>query len=98
MRTIYKYPIPIEQVSSTDGAFFIQTHGGAKVVHIELDPTQEPCIWMEVETGELTKARLFYLVPTGRVIPNSPLGKLHHLATFIKNGLVFHVYEPKSLL
>ena len=90
MRTIYKYPIPIE------GAFEIDLPKGAMILSFQ-SQNGVPCIWAMVETGFVEEERSFRLFGTGHpveIIPNDR--SLHYIGTAQQSQippLVWHLFE-----
>ncbi|HDZ27289.1 hypothetical protein LCGC14_0866410 [marine sediment metagenome] len=90
MRTIYKYPIPIE------GAFEIELPTGAMILSFQ-SQNGVPCIWAMVDTGFVEEERSFRLFGTGHPIGNIPKGvSLHYIGTMQQSQippLVWHLFE-----
>lgn len=86
MRTVYKYPIPIDSEIAK-----IALPVGAKVVDFEFQGTR-PFLWAEVNTVAATKERAFCIVGTGHPIPDNA----EHIATCHPSPFVFHLYEIKE--
>ena len=86
MRTIHKYPLSPVYNS-------INMPRGAKVLCIQV---QEGSlyIWAEVENTEPVEARQFRTYGTGFQMPDV---LEDYVGTFQLLGLVFHVYEEKSV-
>ncbi len=90
MRTIYKYPIPIE------GAFEIELPKEAMILSFQCQ-NGVPCIWAMVETGFVEEERSFRLFGTGHPIERIPNDRsLHYIGTAQQSQtppLVWHLFE-----
>lgn len=86
MRTIYKYPIKIEDEQ------VIQVPVGATILSVQVQKEQ-PCVWIAVDTAQSVHARRLYLVGTGQ--PCQHVNGCKYVGTFqIQNGnLVFHLFD-----
>jgi hypothetical protein len=86
MRTVYKYPIPMED---TFGVFLPI---GAEILAIQVQ-REMPVFWAEVDPGSEPERRRFRVVGTGYPLPDAEVRK--YLGTFqLDDGdLVFHLFE-----
>lgn len=90
MKTIYKYPLPIEDVVSIDMPV------GAEVLTVQMQ-RGEPQLWalVPIDTWAPKERRLFRVAGTGH-----PIGSKvrRYIGTFqLLNGdLVFHVFEVEK--
>ena len=84
MKTVYKYPFPIQEV------FSVLIPIQSKILKIDLDPTGAPCIWAEVDTDVPVASYDFAIVGTGREIPEVNYG---HVWSFIQGPFVWHIYR-----
>ena len=87
MRSVHKYPIPLNDY------FSMSMPKGAVILDVK-DQRGAPQMWALVDTDpELVKEeRHFRLVGTGHLIED---GNLVHIASFLMHdgALVFHVFE-----
>ena len=86
MRKIYKYPIRITDkqeipVYKADGT-------RSKIVYAGLDPTGQPCIWVEHFPGNYREAWQVRVIGTGHEIA----GALEHVGSFVQDPFAWHVY------
>lgn len=88
MKTIWKYPIPIED------KFVLTMPIGAQPLCVQVQHGQ-PCIWALIDTSKPQTTFLFRLSTTGYTDLDDNLTKLDYLGTFQMNGgdLVFHVFQ-----
>ncbi len=90
MKTIYKYPIPIES------AFEIELPTSAMILSFQ-SQNGVPCIWAMVETGFVEEERSFRLFGTGHPIERIPKDRsLHYIGTAQQSQippLVWHLFE-----
>ncbi len=84
MRTVYKYPINIEDNQTID----MPTTN--RVVHVARDGNGRPCIWAEVD--DMTDSAPFKVSVrgTGHPLPKDE----NHIGTFVDMPFVWHVYSP----
>ncbi len=90
MRTIYKYPIPIE------GTFEIDLPKEAMILSFQCQ-NGVPCVWVMVETAHINEGRRFRLFGTGHPIERIPNdSNLHYIGTVQQSqtpALVWHLFE-----
>lgn len=85
MRTVYKYPIQRATTKLELDAF-------ARILHVGLDPSGQPCLWALVDTEETTKKlRTFECFFTGENLAR--VNASGYVGTFIDGALVYHVFE-----
>jgi len=90
MRTIYKYPVPLE------GAFKLRMPKEALILSFQCQ-SGVPCIWAMVENAHINEDRQFRLYGTGHPIENIPqdIG-LHYIGTTQQSqtpDIVWHLFE-----
>lgn len=81
--TIWKFPLIIQRFTS------IQAPVGAKIIHVGIDPTGEPCVWAEVNAENDMQEIKLCVVGTGQLKPSEAKD---HLASFVQGPFVWHVY------
>ena len=84
MRKIYKYLIDIH------GAFSIALSDNAEFLHVDLDPTGQPCMWFMIDDSEPILNQSFRIAFTGEDYGKS-VDK--YLGTFQISGLVCHLFK-----
>ena len=86
MRTVHKFPIPIED------DFTLEIPAGAKLLHVATQHGQ-PCLWACVDTEHEPIPYRFWLRGTGHEIAVTRHGAAY-LGTFQLEGgaLVFHLF------
>ena len=86
MRTIYKYPLDI----SNSQIIEVRKEAGTtpKIVHVGLDPSGIPCVWMELTPGTYTEKYEIHIIGTGERVS----GPLDHIGSFVQDRYVWHVY------
>lgn len=86
MRTIYKFPLAIEERQNIE--FLKQAGTTPKIIHVGIDPQGQPCIWIELTPGKYFTGYEIYIVGTGERIP----GSSNHIGSFVQDRYVWHVY------
>lgn len=88
MSKIYKYPIEIiDHQQITVMAKLRQ------IIHVGLDPNEQPCIWAVIDSGYKSVNVIdVYVVGTGNPIPDASVS---HLGSFNQGPFVWHVYTNK---
>jgi hypothetical protein len=86
MRTVYKYPLHVDyqqtiRVSREVGV-------SSKIVHVGLDPTGMPCVWVENRPGPINELFVIFVVGTGQPIPENT----EHVGSFVQGSYVWHAY------
>lgn len=90
MRAVYKYPFSIR-----GGEQLVAVHGGesASPVHVGLDPTGAPNIWMEVNPSDPIKTVDLHVFGTGHEIDDP---NLRHMGSFLhQSTFMWHVYSRR---
>ena len=82
MRTIYKYPVPVDGNP-------LSIPGLRKIVHVGQDPMGKATMWVEVDTDKPATLYHFGVIGTGHHIPDHS----KHLGTFIDGPFVWHIYQ-----
>lgn len=85
MKTIWKYPIRIEE------KFSINLPNGAKPLCVGVDNNNTPCIWAEVNTNNKYVKKTFYGYTTGQDMKRS--GKYIGTLFLYESSFIFHIYE-----
>lgn len=67
MRAVWKYPFSIHNTLT-----LIQAPRGAKVLSVQVQHGNEPCIWMLVDPGAEREPKYFRAHWTGHMIPTDP--------------------------
>ena len=90
MKTIWKYPMPLEDEITFD------MPKGARVLSVQVQ-AGKPYIWAVVDPAREREQRFFSLRGTGH--PDNGAGDMRFIGTFqlAGGGLVFHLFEPESL-
>lgn len=92
MRTIYKYPLMINDYQS------VSLPEDYRIVHIGVDPNGQLCLWAEVDTSKLPAITLpvfVWLKGTGHSLDYwvmSPPVRPKHFTSFVDGPFVWHVY------
>jgi len=88
MKTIYKYPLPIDNLAE------VRMPQGAVVLSIQCQH-DKPCLWALVDADRPMQGRRFCVRGTGHQLAGEEGA---FIATFQMHGgaLVFHVFEAKS--
>lgn len=95
MKTIYKYSFPGGLTGQGDVPYEVTLPEGAIIRHVDADPvTLATCLWCEVDTDAKLEERYFYLIGTGRELPERPTTYVMSYVNH-KTGYVWHVYEGK---
>jgi len=87
MRTIYKYPIQVQDHVN------VQTYLGAKFIHAAMQE-ESLCIWLEVDTDQPMTFKDFEIYGTGHVVSMRPEDG-RHAASVLDRQFVWHIYEVK---
>jgi hypothetical protein len=86
MRTIYKFPLVIEEKQTIK--FLKEAGTTPEIVRVGHDPKGVPCIWIELTPGNYFDAFEINLVGTGERIP----GSSDYVGSFVDGYFVWHVY------
>lgn len=86
MSVIYKYPINL--VPSQ----IIDMPEGARILSVQTQFADRPCIWAFVDICNKLVGRVFYVIATGQSFDSK---NMLYIGTFQLDGgaLVFHLYE-----
>ena len=94
MKTIHKYPVPVE------GRFKLRLPKESVILSFQCQDGV-PCIWVMVETAHIDEERSFRLFGTGHPIERIPKdGSLHYIGTAQQSQmppLVWHLFEEVGL-
>lgn len=82
--TIHKHRLCI-----TMGDHAITTHERSKVLHVGLDPSGEPCIWLQVDTSQPFMHFGVFIIGTGHDVPREAV---HHIGSFLDGEFMWHIY------
>jgi hypothetical protein len=85
MKTVWKFPIRIAADQIVLMPF------GAKILHVGLDPSSQPCLWANVTSSNVPVERSVHISGTGHPIPD---GDNRHVGSFVDGSFVWHVWEP----
>ena len=89
MRTIYKYPIPLDSLDS----FSLDMARGARILDVQ-NQGPFPMLWAEIHTEDPTEKRYFRVYGTGHELPIEPLLYIATFQSLTSMGwLVWHIYE-----
>jgi hypothetical protein len=86
MRTIYKYPLPLDDVS------VVVMPEGAKVLTAQVQGNGI-FIWAIVETENTAHRYEFEIIGTGHPFPGSQIKAQKYIATVQQNGFVWHIFQ-----
>jgi len=84
MKTIYKYPLKITNVQQ------IEIPQGFNVLHVGLDPQDQPCIWAAVDTTKETQMAQIVVLGTGHNA--NGIEWMNHLGSFRQDCFMWHVF------
>ena len=94
MKTIYKYPLPIEQ------EFKLQLPKRAEFLYGGLDPAGDLCMWYEVDADTETEEHVFGVFGAGHTVPEDVRDEngdytlaVWHLFSVVQGSFVWHIYE-----
>lgn len=84
--TIHKYPIDIVDEQTIE----IRTSEGStyRIIHVGLDPSGQPCVWVELTPGGWIRKTVIHVVGTGGRVTRSG----NHIGSFVHGPFVWHVY------
>lgn len=86
MKTVYKFPLSITTKQ------FITVKTGSIPLHVGLDPSGVPCIWVKCNTETPTSEGLeIRIIGTGHEIPYDAQ---IHIGSFVQGVYVWHVFTP----
>lgn len=86
MRTIYKFPLKIEEKQKIE---FLKEAGSIpKIIHVGLDQNENPCVWIELSPGTYPDSFEVQIIGTGERVP----GTLCHIGSFVEGSFVWHLY------
>lgn len=85
MLTVYKYRVPVQEVSK------VVMPIGAQLLHFGAQGQDEVFVWALVDTGNAKEHRVFFVRGTGHDC-DVVLGA-HHLATVFAGSLVWHIFD-----
>lgn len=85
MKTIYKYPIKIEEKQEIEIPF------GAMILSVQLQ-NGNPYLWAKVETGNSNATRIIYVFGTSQPIEIKG-GAIRYIDTLQTGVYVWHVFE-----
>jgi len=93
MRAIFKYPLVGENMES-DGRFMVKIEM-PHTPHIRMVGLQNgiPTMWAEVDPGHEITPFEFWLIGTGREIPEAT----PYIGTIDMDPMIWHVYGPTGL-
>lgn len=83
MKTIYKHKLEITDVT------VIPWRAGAVPLFTGIDPSGDPCIWLQVETEHAVYSRSVFMVGTGNPIPPEAS---EHIGSFVWGRFVWHIF------
>ena len=88
MKTIYKYPIPVED------AFTLELPTNVNILHISTQ-NNKPYMWCLIDTEDKVSPRLFRLYGTGHEIIQPKTGTYVFLGSFemFQAAYVWHLFE-----
>lgn len=91
MRTIYKYPIPIQD------NFELELPARSEVLCVQVQ-REQPCIWALVNLEHPPIKRKFLLRGTGHDAATLELNATSYVGSFQLRGgnLVFHLFDPSK--
>lgn len=90
MKTIYKYPLPLQFMPRGECQISMAARG--KVLHVA-EQNGDPCLWVEIEVDSPTALRNFCVVGTGHAIrADYPA----YLGTAHCGAFVWHVFESSD--
>jgi hypothetical protein len=90
MKTIWKYPIPIEST------FEIGMPKGAIILTVQIE-NEVPTFWATVDTQEQAEVRHFALIGTGEPLPGRWEEGMTYIGTFEHYPYVWHLFEELEL-
>jgi hypothetical protein len=97
MRTIYRYPIDMEECAQGGGFFDLYLPLGTEILHVAVQERapHQPCMWALVNPErEEAPRRRFLLAGTGHTYEHElSHGIQQYLGTFQQHGFVWHVWE-----
>jgi hypothetical protein len=82
MRTIFKYPVPVDDLMHTHSI-----PAGSVVCYVGQQGC--PCIWIEVDTSMDRVERRFQIFGTGHPVPDGFI----YVGTALDEPFVWHVFE-----
>lgn len=83
---VLKYPL----TAAIGDITRINVPESARIVHGGLDPSGQICVWIEMEVGHKRNIELRFTVrKTGEEFPYPA----RHVATFVREWFVGHIYE-----
>jgi hypothetical protein len=86
MKTIYKYPFPIEDT------FTLGLPEGAQILKAACQGGQ-PCIWALVTPGDPLQSEVFHIFGTGHPIHEDLLDRVDFIDTFQQGPFVWHLFQ-----
>jgi hypothetical protein len=86
MRTIYKFPLAIEEKQKIE--FLKEAGTTPKILRVGHDPKGVPCIWIELTQGKYSDAFEIHIVGTGEKIS----GCCDYVGSFVDGYYMWHVY------
>ncbi len=89
-RTIYKFPLAIEEKQKIE--FLKEAGTTCKIIHVGLDPQDQPCVWIELYVGTYPCSYEFKIIGTGGRVS----GCDNHVGSFVQGRYVWHVYVLES--
>ena len=89
MKTIFKYPLKIEDVQS------IEISSEFKFLHLGYDPQGNICIWMEVDSEALKTSIKIYIFGTGKPLLDD-MENINFLGTIKQDPFMWHVYASED--
>lgn len=82
-KTIWKFPIDIVSKQRVVVPY------EAEILHVGLDPAEQPCIWCLVEPGNTQEPIDLFIVGTGHP---APFDAEQHIGSFVQKSFVWHVF------
>jgi hypothetical protein len=92
MSVIWKYPVPVPTVEVREFKALHEIPDGARFLTGMRDATGEFSIWFEVDPANLSRARRFQWIGTGRPAPLPAT----YMASVVDAPFVWHLYEVYS--
>lgn len=92
MKTVLKFPIPLDLWGGVYGGFLIPMPPGSKVIHAGADPNGTPCLWAECERSAMEAEYTpltFEAIGTGKGARSDAV----HLSSFSLGSYVWHVFS-----
>lgn len=92
MKTIYRFPIDMQEAVDNDGKIEVEAPVGSKILHVAVQERApfQPCMWVQLDDDRKPVLKhTFEIVGTGHPVPE----RGEYAGSWQQQGYVWHLYE-----